>query len=891
MALQSLHEQIMANYGRLNFTAALLLASLLAQFIGGCGQAGRPSANQEPTLERYQQAGVQRFTSGDYAGAAEQWKRAADIAKAQSRVGIQIDAQTNLGSAYEMLGQYDWAKQTLNQAVELAEKQKDVRRQVTALNALGAACTLKPDPRAVEQIMADHASMHDHGAGNTIQMPAGHSHSGGAAGCKYPPPECFNRALSLAAQLPHDGWRNRVEASIHDNLGNYYSDTKDFETATAEYQRCVTLAQDQAHDPLLEAKAHANAATCLLAEGDYLDGQAARAQEAHSKIERDMAAGLRHRAAEARQAAGKEDALALAGCASLPPSATKAFVFNQLGQTDEQLAKSGSTEAITLKSRANSDHREAQQTAESCGDIVSLSYAYGYLGHLKEVEKDWDAAKELTRKAISAAQKAQSPDSLYRWQWQMGRLLKASGPEQRDAAIDAYMHAADTVKWIRTDIALGNGNQRGRFSFRKDIGPMYFDLADLLLTKSEGIRDDKAKQGLLVEARSTIEQLKSAELEDYLHDDCVQLYKRERQQRNGRPQLQDTGVDGCAVIYIVPLTDRIELLVQVRSRLYEVQSLHSASELKQTTAEFGKQVRSVESSEYRSSAVQLYDWLIRPLAALLNENRIHTLVFVPDENLRTVPMSALYDGRLNQHLIEQYAVAVVPGLELTEAAKGQGGLRQSLLVSGLSQARAPEFPALPYVPIELSNVQQSLHAASSRELLDSNFILQNLEYELHNRPCSIMHIASHGHFGDDASKTFILTFNGAELTLDKLEKLIKTQEYDPRGTSRPVDLLVLSCCQTALGDDRAALGLAGVAVKSGARSALATLWSVNDASSALLITEFYHELATGSQSPGTASLSKAQALQEAQKALLNSDNLAYRHPFFWAPYLIIGNWQ
>jgi CHAT domain-containing protein len=96
-----------------------------------------------------------------------------------------------------------------------------------------------------------------------------------------------------------------------------------------------------------------------------------------------------------------------------------------------------------------------------------------------------------------------------------------------------------------------------------------------------------------------------------------------------------------------------------------------------------------------------------------------------------------------------------------------------------------------------------------------------------------------------------------------------------------VELLTLSACQTAAGDDRAALGLAGVAVKAGARSAVATLWFINDQASSQLVTEFYRQL----QNP---EISKAQALQQAQLMLVNDRR--YQHPGYWSPFLLIGNW-
>jgi len=162
-------------------------------------------------------------------------------------------------------------------------------------------------------------------------------------------------------------------------------------------------------------------------------------------------------------------------------------------------------------------------------------------------------------------------------------------------------------------------------------------------------------------------------------------------------------------------------------------------------------------------------------------------------------------------------------------------------------------------------------------LLDEGFTLGELKRKLAGEQFSIVHIASHGQFDRDVRKTFVLTHD-SKLTLNDLEALIRPSQY--RG--RPVELLVLSACQTAAGDDRAALGLAGVAVKAGARSALATLWFVNDQSTSALISEVYTQLS------GSPPVSKARALQAAQIKLLNDRR--YRHPCYWSAFLIIGNW-
>jgi CHAT domain-containing protein len=276
------------------------------------------------------------------------------------------------------------------------------------------------------------------------------------------------------------------------------------------------------------------------------------------------------------------------------------------------------------------------------------------------------------------------------------------------------------------------------------------------------------------------------------------------------------------------------------------------------------------TNEYLEPARQLHDWLIAPMQPLLESSGTKTLVFVPDGALRTIPMGALHNG--DQFLIERYAVAIAPGLTLLEPKPIKRD-RVDVMLSGLSEARY-DFPPLPFVPQEISRLNQLY---GGKPLLDKDFVLPQVKKEFTRRSFNIVHFATHGHFDRDAAKTFVLTFN-EKLTLDDLERLLQPA----RLRDEPVELLGLSACQTAAGDDRAALGLAGIAIKAGARSAFATLWFVNDEASARVVTDFYEEL---KKSP---TLNKAQALQVAQKRLLTDSR--YQHPCYWAPYLIIGNW-
>ncbi|MBD2021646.1 CHAT domain-containing protein, partial [Leptolyngbya sp. FACHB-36] len=247
-----------------------------------------------------------------------------------------------------------------------------------------------------------------------------------------------------------------------------------------------------------------------------------------------------------------------------------------------------------------------------------------------------------------------------------------------------------------------------------------------------------------------------------------------------------------------------------------------------------------------------------------------TLVFVLDSSLRNVPMSALYDGK--QYLIERYGVALAPGLQLLDPKPLQ---RQGLqtLIAGLTEERHG-FSALFNVDSELKEIQSEV---PSRVLLNQTFTSSELQKQINSVPFPVVHLATHGQFSSNANATFVLAWD-KPINVNELSGLLRDRA---NRQDAAIELLVLSACETAAGDNRAALGLAGVAVQAGARSTLASLWSLDDESGAAFMGEFYRELAN-------AQVSKSEALRRAQLTLLRDPN--FRHPRYWAPYVLVGNW-
>lgn len=251
-------------------------------------------------------------------------------------------------------------------------------------------------------------------------------------------------------------------------------------------------------------------------------------------------------------------------------------------------------------------------------------------------------------------------------------------------------------------------------------------------------------------------------------------------------------------------------------------------------------------------------------------------MFVLDGALRQIPMAALYDGQ--QYLVQSYNVVLNLGLEVTPSTPLARQELRSLL-GGLSESREG-FSPLAGVPTELKVIQSIVPTAS--KFVDPDFTQTNIAQALAQRTPSVIHLATHGEFSSDPEETFLLTWDG-RITGNQLGQLLQ------QGGGRP-ELLVLSACRTAVGDDRATLGLAGVAVRAGARSTVASLWYVDDELSSRLMIEFYRELAQSSSS-------RAAALRQAQLRLLSdpnnrkSDQQQYAHPITWAAFVLVGNWQ
>ena len=592
-----------------------------------------------------------------------------------------------------------------------------------------------------------------------------------------------------------------------------------------------------------------------------------------------------------------QDALALSSqiqseISNLPPSRASVYTRIKFAQNLTQLKEKISIDTPSWLNIAQQLSTAIKQ-AQSLQDRRAESYAMGSLGELYEKTGQFSDAQELTDKALFIAQRINASDIAYQWQWQLGRILKKKGDIK--GAIASYNVAYKTLQSLRSDLVAINPDVQ--FSFRENIEPVYRELVELLLrspqdssasvpfekldqqdasllkananasllrSPQEGINQDNLKL-----ARDVIESLQLAELDNFFRSACL----------NPTQQLDpvvDKKDQRAAVIYPIILPDRLDVILKLPNQnLRHYKTVIAQNDVQNTIAELRKNLLNVTATaRVQQQSQKIYDWLIKPAQAELVNSGIKTLVFVLDGELRNIPMAILYDKQQQKYLVEKYAIALTPGLQLLDP-KPLRQIQLNALTAGVSEKRpveGKEFPKLENVPRELQEIKSEV--PKSEELLNQQFTQTNLQNKLQTVPFSVVHLATHGEFSSDAEKTFILTW----------DKLVKVKEFDnllrvsDKNRFSGIQLLVLSACQTAEGDKRAALGLAGIAMRAGVRSTLATLWSIDDRSTADIMSEFYRQLRLG--------VNKAEALQRAQLAVFAKE----KTPYFWAPYVLVGNW-
>jgi len=553
---------------------------------------------------------------------------------------------------------------------------------------------------------------------------------------------------------------------------------------------------------------------------------------------------------------------------NLPPGRSQIYAQVNLAISLRKLStKNKETEKLTAPSAQEIAPilAVARKQAQDLEDARAQALVLEELGQLYRQTQQWSFAQDLTQQALNLSQSINASEISYRVAWQLGRVLKTQA--KYEEAIAAYTEAYKTLRTVRSDLIAANADVQ--FSFRESVEPVYRELVDLLLQPSQ--QEVEPSQKNLRQARDILESLQVAELENYFQQACEDTKLQ-------LDNVVDQKDQEAAVVYPIILDDRLEVILKLPSKkeLFHYPPVRLPKEqVRKTLQNFQNSLK----DEYKSKALRqngqiVYDWLIKPEEHRLASSGIKTLLFILDGPLRTIPMSALYDGK--QFLVEKYAVSLVLGLEVRDPVPLN---RSNLKVLAASLTDPPEgfqqYARLPNVNPEVDEIQKS--GVSVTSIRDQNFTTAEFNKNLNQDSFQVVHLATHGQFGADRNSTYILTANGA-IYVNELDKLFRNL----RGTqAKAVDLLVFSACKTATGNDRAVLGIAGTTVRAGAQSAIAGLWSLADASSADFSKALYQNL-------GKSGVTRAEALRQAQLALLKDGRFA--HPRYWAPYVLVGSW-
>ena len=502
----------------------------------------------------------------------------------------------------------------------------------------------------------------------------------------------------------------------------------------------------------------------------------------------------------------------------------------------------------------------ALKQAQKLQDKPAIAYASGYLGAVYQQTGKLTQGRQLTQQALlaidsNAIDNTAVAEITYLWQWQLGRIYRLQN--DATAALQAYNSAFESLQSLRSNLVAVNPEMQ--FAFRNQIEPLYRERVSLLLANNNPSQEN------LVQARDTIEALQLAQLNNFFREACL----------DAQPQKIEDLDPAAAIIYSIILPDRLAVILsQPQQPLKYYPTAIEPQEIDRALEDLYATLSRISLTKLLQPNQTFYDWLIRPLENELAANQSNTLVFILDGIMRGIPVAALHDGQ--EYLVEKYGLALTPGLQLLTSGSFTSDTLETI-AGGLTISRQG-FDSLPSVEEEVSEIADLV--PSSEVLLNQNFTRDRLREQITTLPYPIVHLATHGQFSSRAEDTFLLTWDD-RINVKYLDQLLQDRDF---AEDTPIELLILSACQTAAGDKQAALGLAGVAVRSGARSTVATLWSIKDDSTAKLMIEFYHAL----KKPGTT---KAEALRQAQLSLLRSDKYPqYQHPYYWSAFVLVGNW-
>ncbi len=863
---------------------------------------GQIVTSQQPNADRLVQQGLELYQAGDVTAAIKGWEQALSVYQKNNNRTSEVITRENLARAYPGIGGFQQAIAQWNEVIAYNRQAGNAQKVGRSLTELAQVYSSMGQPMEAIALLCNPDNQNNCRSDSALHIARIHNDLIGEAAAlgslgdarrlsgKYELASIYlAKSLEIAKKRNNLG----LQISALNSLGNAH-----ISQALVEYRRAESARQRQKDEE--EKK--------LLKEAKLQDAKAREHLEKSLKISRtqkdvqsEMRSLLRliplynrnNNTAEAAKSLQQATDL----LQNLPNSRRRVYATIDLvhlfkSESDEIRSSKIACLQPEILPKAATLLNQAVTVAHQLGDFRAESFALGELGHIYECRQEYPQAMEITRKArLAAEQKIKAQDSLYLWEWQAGRIFKAQG--KISEAISAYEQAIKTLDTIRRDILTANRDIQ--FDFRDTIEPIYRDLVALKLsveqqtetTVSQSLNKSLVSQERKNNLRSvleTIDSLKLAELQNYFGSDCIIL-------SSPKMVIDEVSNSQTAFINTIILENQTAVILtlgngQIRQKAIAIKREEFIKKINQFRAGL-EAFRDAEIGYDTTLAREIYNWLVKPFVNDLDTAKIKTLVFVQDGILRSVPMAALHDGQ--QFLIQRYAIATIPSLNLTDTKPLD---RRDLRVLALGLSEEANIDGGRLIP--LSNVPQEIDGVigkiSGKKLLDNEFTLDNLEKELNKQAYPILHIATHGKFGADPEDTFLVTGEKDKTTRNNQTLSFNELETKIRSTTRNnqlLELLTLTACETATGDERSTLGLAGVAIQAGTKSALASLWSIQDNSTAQIAISFYDKLRSN------PNMSKAEALQLAQKELIEGKTVPgnrFTHPAYWSPLILIGNW-
>ncbi len=832
--------------------------------------------------------------SGNYPTALEYYEQSLAIARKVGDRTVESQPLNNIGEVNQLLGNYLTALEYYEQSLVIQRDIGDRAGEARTLGRIGI----------VKLLLGNHlTALEYYEQSLVIQRDIGER--AGEAGTlnsigivndlfgNYPTAlEYYEQSLAIHREIGD----RAGEAATLNNIGNVYNILGNYPTALEYYQQSLAI-QQEIGDRQGKARTLNNIGEVNIWLGNY-----STALDYHQQslvIQRDIG-----------DRAGEAGTLHNIG-----------IVNRLLG--DYPAALEHYEQSLVIQ-------REIGDRTDEARTLGNIGVVNGSLGNYPTALEYYQQSLAIQQEIGDRAGEAQTLGSI-------GLLLNVQS--QPEVAITFLKEAINKYEVIRnSNRALDSNLQE---SYTVTIGNYYRILAELLL-----------RQDRILEAQEVLDLLKLQELDDYLRDirrssdtpvqqldfwpaeqaildlynqqlqanssfsftdfinstavtQQVEQLRRTAQGQNLNPdqlaRLQDNlqQAGNAALLYPLILDDKIELVLVTTSGLIRETVPVDRVELNRAITAFRTDITDPRSNP-TANAQKLYQWLIAPIAQQLAQAEVDTILYAADGTLRYIPLAALHDGE--QWLTQQYTINHITAASLTDFRRDRttnlnilaGAFPADTGYSVEINGESRFYQGLPAAKAEVETIQADI--PSTNALFDQQFNPAAVVPQLSDY--SIVHFATHAQFVSGfPHESFILFGNGERVTL-----------RDIGEWSLPnAELVVLSACETAvsegLGNGEEILGFGYQMQRIGVEAAIASLWQVNDGGTQVLMNRFYSMLQQGH--------SKVEALQQAQTALIEGDLSASEleragvtivsdrrststgsnlsHPYYWAPFILIGN--